>query len=350
MSPGPPVEWSSLALEVLHGGRLTCGPRVERFERAFAEFVGSRFAVCVNSGSSANLLLTAALGLQPMDKVLVPVLTWPTTVAPVIQLGLRPVWIDARADTFQMDAEDANEEMDRFTGAIWVAHLMGNAVDLDALELPKGAYLLEDCCDAFGTRYNWRHVGTFGLAGTFSFFMTHQLMTGEGGMIVTDDETLAEKLRSMRSHGWVRTAKNPFWFQELGFNFRPTELTGAWGEQQLEAWPDAYLTRRERAGEMGGVRGVESMELTAGVDPSWFAWVVRSKRREEGMDALTLAGVETRPLLGGSLLNQPAFAPFGRAGDYPVAAMLGRETFYWPLHQGMSEHDTAHIRSVVENA
>lgn len=329
---------------------MTCGPRVERFERAFAEFVGSRFAVCVNSGSSANLLLTAALGLQPMDKVLVPVLTWPTTVAPVIQLGLRPVWVDARADTFQMDVEEANEEMDRSARAIWVAHLMGNAVELDALELPKGTFLLEDCCESFGTRYNGKHVGTFGLAGTFSFFMTHQLMTGEGGMIVTDDEALAKRLRSMRSHGWDRTGKEAFAFPELGFNFRPTELTGAWGEQQLKAWPEAHLTRRERASEMGGINGVESMELTAGVDPSWFAWPVRSKRRSEIMAALSCAGVEARPLLGGSLLKHPAFAPFGRMADYPIAAMLGRETFYWPLHQGMSEKDTAHIRSVVENA
>lgn len=338
-------------MTVLERGRLTCGPLVERFEKAFAQFVGSVHAICVNSGSSANLLLMAALGLQPGDQVLVPVLTWPTTVAPVIQLGLKPVWIDADPRTFQMDMEEANQELNHDIRAVWVAHLMGNAVDLDNLQVPNGTILLEDCCEGFGTFYGGRHVGTSGLAGTFSFFMTHQLMTGEGGMIVTDEADLAAKLRRMRSHGWDRADEQAsFNFPDLGFNFRPTELTGIWGSQQLDAWPEASLRRNELAMAMSGIPGVEAMTITAGTSPAPFAWPVRSKRRLEITKALNEAGVETRPLLGGNLLRNSAFRDFGVAAEFPVADALGREAFYWPCHQGMSDEDAAWIREIVEHA
>ena len=361
LSPGPPQQWADLSADILHRGRLTCGETVEQFEHAFAEYIGSAYAVMVNSGSSANFLVMAALGLPKGAKVIVPALTWPTTVAPVIQLGLEPVFVDADVETFQQDIDEIFGELNSGVAAVWIAHIMGNVTPVtDVLfhHLPEGVRLLEDCCEAFGTKYRGQHVGTFGLAGTFSFFMTHQLMTGEGGMVVTDDYEFYKKLKSMRSHGWGRDYSDlqvagldpRFTFAHLGYNFRPTELNAAFGLQQLEAWSDNALTRNEVYESMRRIKGCIPIAITPLTSPSPFAYAARSPKKLAIMASLEEAGIENRPLLGGNLLRHPAFQAYGSAKDYPGAETLTEEGFYWPCHHGLTEEDVERIELAILRA
>ncbi|MEY2532094.1 MAG: CDP-4-dehydro-6-deoxyglucose reductase, partial [bacterium] len=246
----------SAALDCLLDQQVTMGERVREFEQAFAEFMGSRHAIMVNSGSSANLLAMSVLasdripnGLRPGDEVIVPAVTWATTISPVLQLGCVPVLVDIDADTPNRRPQDLADAISPRTRAIFPVHLLGNPIDMPALmdvAAEHDLMVIEDTCESLGSTIGGRKVGSFGQFGTFSFYFSHHITTIEGGMLVTDDDELADLARSMRAHGWTRDMSNRdeleaaspwidprFLFVNLGYNLRPTELQAAFGLVQL---------------------------------------------------------------------------------------------------------------------
>jgi CDP-6-deoxy-D-xylo-4-hexulose-3-dehydrase len=252
---------------VIASDRLTIGPNVAAFERAFADYHKSKFAVMANSGSSANLLAVAALfykkerPLHRGDEVIVPAISWATTYHPLQQYGLKLKIVDVELDTINIDTAQLGAAVGPRTRAIVGVSILGNPAALDVLRRfadERGLYFIEDNCESLDAELAGRKAGTFGHIGTFSTFFSHHISTMEGGMVLTDDQELYELAKSMRSHGWVRDLpensmiyeKRPDDFYEAyrfilpGYNVRPLELSGAIGIEQLKKLPAMTAARR----------------------------------------------------------------------------------------------------------
>lgn len=338
------------AKAVLDSGFYTMGRHVLAFERQFADWVGSPHAVMVNSGSSANLLMVDALlrsttgrpTVQAGDEVIVPGLAWPTTVWPLRQLGLVPVFVDVDPATLAIDLDSAEAAIGPRTCGMFLIHALGRAADREryaAFCAAKGLTLLEDCCESLGAHSAGRHVGTTSLAGSFSFYFSHHVSTIEGGMIVTGDAGLADDLRGLRAHGWIRdrsdredwigrhpTLDRRFLFATMGYNVRPTEIQAAIGTVQLERLDDMLAGREALARDAhrwleasapwleligSEIFSKGSPETRTSREHSWMTLPLRLRAdapvaRTAVMDCLERNGVETRPLIAGSLARHPA--------------------------------------------
>ena len=234
---------------VIKSNRFTIGPEVEMFEKEFAEYFGSKYAVMVNSGSSANLIAISALilsdkhDLKEGDEVIVPAVSWATTYTVLHQCGLKLRFIDIDLDTFNLNLNELEDAITENTRAIFAVNLLGNPNDFDKLLHiceENNLILIEDNCESMGAKYHDKFTGTFGVCGTFSTFYSHHMATMEGGMIVTNDEELNDIMKSIRSHGWTRnlsddnkfiTKKDEFYemfnFIFPGYNVRPVEMEAA---------------------------------------------------------------------------------------------------------------------------
>ena len=313
---------------------VTMGQRVRRFEADFARWAGCEHAVMVNSGSSANLLLWTSLvadgRLQPGDEVLVPAVGWSTTLFPVVQAGLTAVMVDVEPDTLGMCPDAAARAMGPRTRAAFPVHLLGAAartVPLEAL----GLLVAEDACSGHGAERDGRRAGSLGIAGSFSFFFSHHITTVEGGIVVTDDAALADCMRSMRAHGWIRersdaealAAAHPdvdprFLFVTPGFNLRPTEMAAGFGLHQLPRL-DGFV-RRRRANHAHWCQLILDSGLPLDVFPeppdtvhAGFAFPLQIAvdapyARADLMAFLEDRKIATRPISGSNLARQPAFA------------------------------------------
>ncbi len=256
---------------VLKSGRYTIGPEVEAFERAFAEYHGRRHAVMVNSGSSANLVAVASLfhkkdrPLERGDEVIVPAISWSTTYHPFQQYGLRLRFVDVEPDTLNIDTDALEKALTPKTRAIVAVSILGNPAALDRVRSfadEHGLYFLEDNCESLDAELDGKKTGTFGDIGTFSFFFSHQISTGEGGMLTTDDPEIDGLARAVRAHGWIRdvpdgldlfedlsqpggdTFAEAYRFVIPGYNLRPQEINGAVGTEQLKKLPAMTALRR----------------------------------------------------------------------------------------------------------
>jgi CDP-6-deoxy-D-xylo-4-hexulose-3-dehydrase len=342
----------SAAKEVLDSGRLTMGQRVLGFERNFAGWVGAAHAVMVNSGSSANLLMVDAMirrsGAEPSwhagDEVLVPALSWPTTAWPLVQLGLVPVFVDVDPFTLAVDLNSARAALTPRTRGVFLIHVLGQTARMDAMLdfcREHRLDLIEDGCESLGSHFAGRHAGTFGRMGSFSFYFSHHLSTIEGGMIVCGDAALADDLRSLRAHGWVRDRsdreqhrlRNPgfddrFLFVLPGYNVRPTEIQGAVGSVQLRKL-DEMLDARERlartvagwtkrwapwlrlvgAEHLAGA-GPQGRDVRSSRSHSWMTLPFVVERDDIGVREVTehleRQRIETRPIIAGNLARHPA--------------------------------------------
>ena len=236
---------------------VTMGKKVKEFEEKYVSSYGYKYGVSNNSGSSANLLMLSAItskltenNLKKGDEIILPALTWSTTVWPVIQCGLIPVYIDCKLDTFNMDPEKIEDAISAKTKAIFSVPIYGNPCDMDSiLSICKknNLMLIEDCCESMGAKYKDKSVGSFGRVASFSFYYSHHITTLEGGICVTDDIELAEMMRILRAHGWVRQVENrekwtnmypnfdpKFLFVNEGYNLRITEPQASMGLLQID--------------------------------------------------------------------------------------------------------------------
>ncbi|EMY36117.1 DegT/DnrJ/EryC1/StrS aminotransferase [Arthrobacter crystallopoietes BAB-32] len=321
--------------EVIASDRFTMGPKVREFEEQFAEAFGSRHAVMVNSGSSANLIAIASAvlddrqGLGPGDEILVPAVSWATTYFPLQQYGLKLKFVDIDIDTLNMDLALAEEAITPKTKGVFAVNLLGNPQDFDRLERLADKYGLivwEDNCESMGATFDGRYAGTFGQIGTFSTFFSHHISTMEGGMLLTNDEKLAQMMVSLRAHGWTRELPSVnhvfnktgnkfddlFRFVLPGYNVRPLEMSGALGIRQISKLPSILAGRRENAEyflkTFAQCPDIRTQKETG--QSSWFGFslVLEGRlagRRIDVVQALSAAGIEARPIVAGNFTLNP---------------------------------------------
>lgn len=363
------------ALEALLSQSVTSGARVREFERAFADFVGAEYAVMVNSGSSANLLAVSALasqavpkGLRAGDEVIVPAVTWPTTVTPILQNGCVPVFVDVDRQTLNLRPEDLEQALSPRTRAIFVVHLLGNPVAMDQVmrfAREHDLWVLEDTCESLGTQIHGRRAGAIGHIGTFSFYFSHHITTVEGGMLVTDNMQLADMTRSMRAHGWTRDVSNRkeiesaspwidprFLFVHLGYNVRPMEVQAAFGLVQLGRLEQFNEARRRNARALiAALADIEEIEFVAeqeGGRSTWFGFpvILRDAETRQSLSRhLEERRIETRPIVAGNLTVQPAFrdSPHRTVGTLANATAIGQRGLFIGNHPDLDERRLEHI-------
>tara|TARA_B110000003_G_C16649912_1_gene533719 strand:+ start:1679 stop:2839 length:1161 start_codon:yes stop_codon:yes gene_type:complete len=255
---------------VIDKDMFSMGESVKKFEENFAKYLDSKYCVMTSSGSTANLLATAALfftknpKLKRGDEVIVPAVSWSTTYFPLQQYGLKLKFVDIDLDTLNYDLNALEESISSSTKMIMIVNLLGNPNDFDKINdiiMGKDIFLIEDNCESMGATFNGKQAGTFGIMGTFSTFFSHHIATMEGGFVTTDDEELYHILLSIRAHGWTRNLpkknkvsnKSDDWFKESfrfvlpGYNVRPLEMSGAIGIEQLKKLPKFLEIRRKNA-------------------------------------------------------------------------------------------------------
>ena len=327
--------------EVIESGHFTMGPHVKEFEKLFAEYIGSRYAVMSNSGSSANLLMIAALfytrdnKLKRGDEVIVPAVSWSTTYSPLYQYGLKLKFVDIDLETLNYDLDKLAAAVSDKTRLIMCVNLLGNPNHFDQIKSIAdgcGAILIEDNCESLGAKYNHEMAGTIGLMGSFSSFFSHHISTMEGGLTVTDNEELYDILKCLRAHGWTRNLSvnnklckidqsnsfdESFRFILPGYNLRPLELSGAIGKQQLKKLPDMIDARRKNAHLF-----VETLKDHPDLliqkeigESSWFGFslVIRptsSLSRKSLLHKLNEAGFECRPIVSGNFVRNDVMQYF----------------------------------------
>jgi CDP-6-deoxy-D-xylo-4-hexulose-3-dehydrase len=374
-------------LRVLNSGKLTMGQEVKNFESKMARYLGVNHFVMVNSGSSANLLMIEALmrptlsrpRLNPGDSVLVPAVAWPTTIWPLIQLGLNPLFVDVDLKTLAIDLDAAQRLIDTSripVKGLFPIHPLGKSIypsQLSEFSNKNDLVLINDVCESLGSWSEGKHAGTTGIAGSFSFYFSHHITTMEGGGISTNSDEFADDLRSMRSHGWSRDRSDvnswtqkkssndsKFLFVSTGYNVRPMEIQAAIGSNQIELIDTFIKRRREIAQKVhmslssGNLKIIGSEALSE--DPQSHSWMLipllvlgedAARRKNQIVRELEDLGIETRPVLTGNFLSQPAIQRITRHAtdpkNYVVAERITNEAFMVGAHHDLTEEQIVHL-------
>jgi CDP-6-deoxy-D-xylo-4-hexulose-3-dehydrase len=361
------------------------------FERGLAKVTGHRHALLVNSGSSANLLAMSALTsptlgerqLRPGDEVVTVAAGFPTTVNPIIQSGLVPVFVDVTLPTYNIDVDALRAAIGPRTRAVMVAHTLGNPFDLDGVTevcREHGLHLIEDCCDALGSQWNGAHVGTFGDLATLSFYPAHQITLGEGGAVLTNRPRLKKLVESFRDWGrdcWCEPGcadtcgkrftqqfgtlpygyDHKFVYSHIGYNLKATDMQAAIGQAQL-ARLDDFVARR-RANHAFLRRALEPWaehlilpDETPGGTASWFGFAitVRPSAPYTKHDLVTFLhgkGIDSRQLMAGNLLRQPAYQDIEHrvSGSLEVTDLVADSSFWIGCYPGIGQ---AHLEYVAD--
>jgi len=319
-------------IEILLTKKITMSEITKKFEKEFAKFIGSKYALMVNSGSSANLLATFAL-INPLkrnklnrgDECLIPSLCWSTSLWPIVQAGLIPKFVDIDPKTLNISISDLKNKISKKTKAIMSVHVLGNSTNMNELmKIVKKnkLYLIEDTCESLGSTFNNRYLGNFGDFGTFSFYYSHQITAGEGGMLICNDKTNYEIIHSLRAHGWdrgLKNNKNNFNFINSGFNLRPLEISAAIGFNQFKR-----LNKFKKIRFNNRIKIINKLKNSKkwkeqftfinpikNLNPSWFGLPILinskyKKKKNKFLNFLNKNGIETRPIISGNFLNQPS--------------------------------------------
>lgn len=370
------------AIDVLLSTRVTMGPKVRDFEREFAAAFKFAHGISNNSGSSANLLAVAALcnaatpdRLQPGDEVIVPALCWSTTVWPLVQHNLVPVIVDIDPITFNIDPGEIERAIGPKTRAIMPVHVYGNPCDMTAITdicRRRDLILIEDCCEALGAYYDGVPVGQFGRVGTFSFYFSHHMTTLEGGICVTGESELAELIRVLRAHGWVRELQEPkpyydkypgidkrFLFVNQGYNLRLTELQAAFGSVQLPKLQGFVDARRTNTAEWQKSLARWSnffhfQRETAKAHSSCFGFPMLVKDEApfsagEITGFLNKLNIETRPVICGNIAEQPAMHIYKHrvVGNLGHSGAVMHRGFSFGNHQAIDATARAYVTEAI---
>lgn len=366
------------AVESLLTTSVTMGEKVHEFERRFANYIGVRNSIMVNSGSSANLLALSVLTnptikqrIKANDEIITPAVTWSTTVFPIINVGATPALVDVDLETYNINVDQIEEAVTDNTRAIMPVHLLGNPCDMKRImEIAEehDLFVIEDACEAHGAEFNGRKVGSFGDLSTFSFFFSHHISTIEGGMVLTDNDEYAELSRSLRAHGWVRELKNRekiagrysgiddrFLFVNIGFNVRPTEIQGGFGIQQMKKLDKFIEIRRENA-KYWSKELQEFCEYLLlptereNVKHVWFGYPITVKPtapfdREDLTKYLEARLIETRPIMAGNIAEQPAMKLFKHreVGDLRNSRTIMRRSFFFGNHHAIGQREREYV-------
>ena len=333
------------AIKVLKTGKLTMGTNVSSFEKEFTSKLKTNYSLMVNSGSSANLLAIQCLinpyrkkRLKIGDEIIIPSLCWSTSLWPIVQSGLKPIFVDIDKETLNINLDDLEKKISKKTKGIMLVHVLGNSTDMTKLMKIKKKYnliLIEDTCESLGAQYKNKFLGTFGEFSSYSFYASHQISSGEGGMICCKDKSDYEIIKSLRSHGWSRNLSNErkisnnnphldkrFIFYNSGFNLRPTEIAGTIGRSQFK---DLFKFKKIRNLNRKNIvnlfknnkkinRSIKVIKPNKNVNPSWFGLpliVNKKKLLKKLMLRLEKNGIETRPIISGNFLKQPSVKKYG---------------------------------------
>ena len=383
---------------------LTTGRYAERFESEFARFLGVSHCSLTNSGSSANLLAFMALTspklgerrIKKGDEVITVAAGFPTTVAPIIQFGAVPVFVDVTFPTYNLDCSQLENALSDRTRAVMVAHTLGNPFDLAAVKSfcdRHHLWLIEDNCDALGSRYfydgAWRNTGTLGDIGTSSFYPPHHMTMGEGGAVYTDNALLKRLVESFRDWGrdcWCPSGKDDtcgnrfgqqfgelpygydhkYVYSHFGYNLKVTDMQAAIGCAQLEKVP-GFIEARKGNWKLlrDGLAGLEDRfilpEATANSDPSWFGFLLTVKReagftRDKIVNHLEAKGIQTRMLFAGNLIKHPCFDEMRKAGqgyrvigDLTTTDRIMNDTFWVGVYPGMTAGMVDYMIETIHN-
>ena len=382
---------------------LTAGRYAEEFEKGLAAFLGVRHALAVNSGSAANLLAFMALtspllgerAVRPGDEVITVAAGFPTTVAPIIQYGAVPVFVDVKIPQYNIDTAQLEEALSAKTRAVMIAHTLGNPFDIQAVKTfceKQGLWLVEDNCDALGSRYELhgeeRYTGTFGDIGTSSFYPPHHMTMGEGGAVYTQDPLLFRILRSLRD--WGRDCICPpgqdgfcghrfdgqygelpkgydhkYVYSHFGYNLKVTDMQAAVGCAQLRKLPGFIEKRRRNFARLKEALGNTADRLILpepcpNATPSWFGFLLtccEGLEREPVVRALEAHGIQTRMLFAGNLVKHPCFDRMREEGrGYRIVGQLAetdrimKDTFWLGVYPGMTEAQLDFMADVLQAA
>ena len=326
------------------------GEFLDRFEREFPRFVGSRHGIATCNGTAAIHLALAALGIGPGDEVIVPTFTYVASVNAITYTGATPVFVDSEPDYWNLDPELIEAAVTERTKAIEVVHLYGHPADMDpVLEVARrhGLAVVEDAAEAHGAEYKGRRVGSLGDIASFSFFGNKIITTGEGGMLVTGDEELAARCRHLRGQGVSPT--RTYWHDVIGFNYRMTNLAAAIGVAQLERVNDVLASKRRVAelyrARLEGVSGLTCQKEASWASSVWWmiCILVDPQVRDGLMSHLAEHGVETRPFF------YPAheLPIYPRSQRFPVAELLGASGINLPSYPELTEDEIDTVCGLV---
>jgi CDP-6-deoxy-D-xylo-4-hexulose-3-dehydrase len=373
---------------------LTEGRYTEQFTEKIADYLGVENVLLTVSGSSANLLAFAALTseklgdkrLKPGDEVISVAAGFPATVTPIIQYGLVPVFVDVDQETYNINIEQTKRAITDKTRCIFIAHTLGNPFDLDAImEIAEeyDLWVIEDNCDAFGSKYKGKFTGTFGHLSTISFYPAHHITTGEGGAVITNDAQLARIVRSFRDWGrdcYCMGGENntcgkrfsqqfgnlPFGYDhkyvysEIGYNLKMTDIQAAIGSAQMDKLDLFGKIRKENFKKHFNIfskypQYFSLPKATAGADPSWFAFIVTVLKdvpftRDEITNYLNRKLIETRNLFAGNMTKQPAFVGknWRIADNLEVTDNIMNNTFFLGTFPGLTDEMFSYIEKIVD--
>jgi len=345
-------------IKVVKSGNLTMGKYVKEFEKKFAKYVGTNYAVMTNSGSSANLLMLAVLKYKYNFKdgdIIVPTVSWSTTYFPIHQNGFKLNFVDIDRYTLNIDTDKIEKVITPKTRAIFAVNLLGNPCEFDKLKAiakKHNILLLEDNCEGFGGIYKGKLTGSFGKMASHSFFFSHHIQTMEGGMVTTNNKNIVDYLKSLRAHGWCRdlsknsslytktksTFKDAYTFVLPGYCVRPIEMEAAVGIVQLKRFKDfkeQRLRNRSYFIKIFGNSDLWDIQKEVWLS-SWFGFAIILKgrlenKRDEIVRTLIKNGIESRPIVAGNFMKNPCikYLDYIDNNDYAVADYIDKNGIYF---------------------
>lgn len=375
---------------------LTLGPKGREFEKKFGDYLGLEKVIVCNSGSSANLLAVSALcsptidnPIQRGEEIITPAVTFPTTLAPIMQNNLIPVFIDINLGDYNISAEKIEKAISKKTKALFFPHTLGNPANMDKImEIANkyNLYVIEDTCDALDSRYDGKLVGTFGDISTYSFYAAHHMTMGEGGAVATNNPKMARAILSLRDWGrdcfCATGEKNPlgacnkrfkhkfpllpegydhkYVYSNIGYNLKPLDLQCAIGIEQLEKLPEFTKKRKENFNRLYETFSKYGDRLTLPswdkkADVSWFAFPLTIQEgarftRKDIVDFLEDKKIETRMLFGGNILRQPGFVGIERriVGELTNTDRVLKNTFFIGVYPGLTEEKINYVCDSVK--
>jgi CDP-6-deoxy-D-xylo-4-hexulose-3-dehydrase len=371
-------------IKVLKTKFITMGKNTEKFEKIFSKKLGVKYSVMVNSGSSANLLAVFASCnpmrkniFKPGDEAIIPALCWSTSLWPLVQCGLKPKFIDVNPETLNVDADDLIKKINKKTKVIMIINILGLSSDLKKIKnfiKDKKIILIEDNCESLGSKFKNKYLGTYGDFGTFSFFYSHPITSGEGGMVVCNNDKDYEILQALRSHGWSRgefhekiKKKYPqldsrYIFYNSGFNLRPTDINASIGLSQFNRLDKVVNARFENKKRI--IKALISdkrwnnqfhfINDSPKTKPSYMVLPILLDERYNNkknmyINILERGGIETRPIISGNFLNQPAAKLYKfkqRAEEFVGAQKISDLGFVIGLHTEKTNKNT--IKKLVD--
>ena len=370
-------------IKVLKSKQLTISKKTINFEKNFSSSMKSKHSLMVNSGSSANLLALQCLinpyrknKLKAGDEVIIPTLCWSTSLWPIIQSNLKPIFVDINPLTLNIDESEVEKKITKKTKAILLVHVLGNSCDMDQIMRIKKNHnliLIEDKCESLGSKYNDKYLGTFGEFSSFSFYSSHQISSGEGGMICCKDKIDYNIIKSLRSHGWsrgtsfentiYRSNKNldkRFIFFNSGYNLRPTEVSAAIGHNQFKRL-NKFISIRNYNKKKIILSMKKNVIINQKIDfyyenknvtPSWFGLPIKilvnkKKYKDKIIKKLEKNGVETRPIISGNFADQPAAKKYNLTSNnkFPNTDFVYNNSFFIGLPT--KKIDNIYLKKIV---